>query len=91
MARYRSKDEVDLRWNQIRRRITKELDVQIANWREAALNHLLGEAWTEYARGLESGEVRVLEPVYSQFVKDALDESIDTDMPSSDEADVDAA
>lgn len=86
MARYRNKDEVDLRWNAIRRRITKELDVQIANWREQALNHLLTEAWTRYTAQLESGEVRALEPVYSQFVKDALDEVIDTDLPEEDAA-----
>lgn len=81
MARYRNKDEVDLRWNAIRRRLTKELDVQIANWREGALNHLLSEAWTEYTKQLESGEVRQLEPLYSQFVKTALDESIDLEIP----------
>lgn len=83
MARYRQKDEVDLRWNSIRRRLTSELDVQIKTWREHALNHILSEAWTEYTKQLETGEVRILEPVYSQFVKQALDEVIDTDVPAS--------
>lgn len=81
MARYRIKDDVDLRWNAMRRRLTTELDVQIKNWRERALNHILGEAWNEYTRQLEAGEVRVLEPEYSQFVKQALDEVINLRVP----------
>lgn len=83
MARYRTKDETDLQWNRIRRRITRELDSQIINWREAALNRLVTDAWTTYAAQLESGEVRELEPAYSQFVKDALDDAIDTQLPNA--------
>jgi hypothetical protein len=49
VARYREKDETDLRWNRIRRRLTRELDTQIADWREDALNKLLSDAWEKYA------------------------------------------
>lgn len=77
MARYRTKDEVDLRWNRIRRRITRELDLQIADWREQALNELLGGAWEQYKNALTSGETLELEASYTQFVSEALDGVID--------------
>ena len=77
MARYRSKDEVDLRWNRIRRRITRELDLQIADWREQALNELLGGAWEQYKKALTTGEVLELEATYERFVSKALDDVID--------------
>lgn len=77
MARYRTKDEVDLAWNDTRRRITNELDIQIKAWRERALNELLGNAWEEFKGALVSGEVLELEPTYTQFVREALDRSID--------------
>lgn len=76
MARYRQKDEVDLRWNKIRRRITRELDLQIADWREEALNELLGGAWEQYKKALSTGEVLELEAKYESFVTDVLDEVI---------------
>ena len=84
MARYRSKDEVDLRWNRIRRRITRELDLQIADWREEALNELLTGAWEQYKRSLQSGDVLELEEKYESFVKDVLDDviSIEVDAPA---------
>jgi len=72
MARYRVKDETDLQWNSIRRRLTKELDVQIADFREVALNSVLSEAWTHFAESLAKGERPALEPHYKQFVKTAL-------------------
>ena len=77
MARYRSKDEVDLRWNRIRRRITRELDLQIADWREEALNELLGGAWEQYKKALQTGEILELEARYESFVKDVLTDVID--------------
>jgi hypothetical protein len=77
VARYRTKDEIDLRWNRIRRRITRELDSQIADWREDALNKLLTDAFTQYAKSLETGEVLELEETYGKFVKAVLDEVID--------------
>ena len=76
MARYRSKDETDIAWNRIRRRITRELDTQIAEWREDALNKLLTEAWTKYVKSLESGDVLQLEAGYPEFISKALEESV---------------
>ena len=72
MARYRHKDETDLRWNRIRRRITIELDAQIKNWREEALNKLLSEAWERYVAALDSGEKLELESHYQDFARKAL-------------------
>ena len=77
MARYRSKDEVDLRWNRIRRRITRELDLQIADWREAALNELLTGAWDQYKDALGTGATLELEAKYESFVAGALSDVID--------------
>lgn len=77
MARYRSKDEVDLRWNRIRRRITRELDLQIADWREQALNELLTGAWDQYKKALSTGDVLELEAKYASFVAGALADVID--------------
>lgn len=76
MARYRSKDSTDLRWNNIRRRITRQLDLEIAEWREEALNKLLGSAWEKYAAALATGEVVELEAHYEKWVSLALDEAI---------------
>jgi hypothetical protein len=68
MARYREKDETDLVWNRIRRQVTRDLDTEIANRREEALNSLLSRAWDEFVRGLQTGEVRELESKYTGFV-----------------------
>ena len=57
MARYRNKDEVDLTWNRIRRRLTRELDTEIQNAREAALNQLLSKAWDDYTEAIGTGTV----------------------------------
>lgn len=77
MARYRQKDETDLRWNRIRRRLTAELDIQIRDWRDDALNRLLTGAWNEYAASLENGTVVELEAQYETWVARALNESVD--------------
>jgi hypothetical protein len=76
MARYREKDETDLRWNHIRRRITSEMSVQIAEWKERQLNKLLSGAWEEYTKALDSGEKLALETHYSEWVAQALGEAI---------------
>jgi hypothetical protein len=68
MARYRSKDETDLVWNRIRRQITRDLDTEIQNRREEALNILLSEAWDEYTKRLETGELVQLEAKYASLV-----------------------
>lgn len=80
MARYRNKDETDLAWNRIRRRITRELDTQIADWREEALNTLLSEAWIRYAKSLETGVVLELDAGYEEWVSKALESSIRADV-----------
>jgi hypothetical protein len=76
MARYRQKDQADLAWNKIRRRITRELDMQVADFREKALNDLLSAAWTQFAASLSSGDVLELEPDYEAWVERALTEAI---------------
>jgi hypothetical protein len=68
MARYREKDETDLVWNRIRRQITRDLDTEIQNRREEALNILLSQAWQEYVKSLESGELVELEAKYTGLV-----------------------
>lgn len=80
MARYREKDETDLVWNRIRRQITRDLDTEIANRREEALNILLSQAWDEFVKGLQTGEVRELESKYtglvSMIVEDVVPEGL---------------
>ena len=76
MARYRQKDETDLVWNRIRRRITRELDTQLIDWREEMLNKLLSDAWVKYADSLNTGTVLELEAEYETFVGKALSEHI---------------
>lgn len=83
MARYRSKDEVDLRWNRIRRRITRELDLQIADWREQALNELLTGAWEQYKRALSTGDKLELEARYERFVGEVLSDVIDVEVDAA--------
>lgn len=75
MARYRERDETDLRWNRIRRRLTRELDTQIMDWREDALNKLLTDAWDKYAEALQTGAKLELEAHYGAWVSQALDEA----------------
>ena len=68
MARYREKDATDLAWNRIRRRITRELDTQIADKREEVLNILLSSAFRKYAVGLTEGRIEELESHYATLV-----------------------
>ena len=75
MARYRQKDETDLRWNRIRRRLTRELDIQIADWREDALNRLLSQAWERFSEALSAGEVLEIEAEYETWVAQALNQA----------------
>lgn len=73
MARYRSKDSTDMAWNRIRRKVTRELDTRIQDWREEALNTLLTNAWDRYVVALNTGELVELESEYTAFVDRALD------------------
>lgn len=75
MARYRELDETDLRWNRIRRRLTRELDTQIMDWREDAKNKLLTEAWDQYVKALETGSKLELEAHYGAWVAEALNDA----------------
>ena len=72
MARYRTKDEVDLRWNAIRRAATARVDLEVKTYRERRLNEVLSELWTTFSRALSAGDVVELEPEYEQWVKDAV-------------------
>lgn len=76
MARYRSRDETDKRWNSIRRRITRQLDLEIADWREDALDKLLTGAWEQFVAALSTGDVVELEAHYEKWVSRALSEAI---------------
>jgi len=80
VARYREKDETDLVWNRIRRRITRELDIEIANRREEALNILLSTAWEDYVKAIATGELREIETRYSamaaQIVADLVPKAL---------------
>lgn len=80
MARYREKDEHDLRWNRMRRRLTMELDVQIRDWREEALNKLLTAAWDKYVESLKTGEPLALEENYETWVARAMNEAIEVEV-----------
>lgn len=75
MARYREKDETDLRWNKIRRRITRELDIQISEWREEALNVLLADAWRRFVEAMNDGEVLQIEADFHTFVSQAMEDA----------------
>ena len=76
MARYREKDENDLVWNRTRRRITRDLDTQIYDFREELLNEMLSAAWDRYVEALETHTLVQLEDEASRWVKEVLDEQL---------------
>lgn len=82
MARYRHKSEEDLRWNRIRRRLTRELDTQISDWREEALNSLLHGAWERYTEALNSGAKLEIEGDYKAWVEEALRKEVVVEIAS---------
>lgn len=73
MARYRTKDSVDLTWNAIRRAATARVRLETKAWEERRLNDVLSELWNRFEAGLHRGDVQELEEDYGQWVKDALD------------------
>lgn len=75
MARYRHKDETDLAWNKIRRRITAEVDLEVRNVREEILNAALSKAWEDYASALGEGHIPEVEGRYTELVKAILNDS----------------
>jgi hypothetical protein len=76
VARYREKDETDLVWNRIRRKITRDLDTEIQNRREETLNYLLSGAWREYAAGLQEGNLLELEAKYETLVAEIVSDIV---------------
>lgn len=73
MAKYRTKDEIDLVWNRTRRQLTRDLDTRIMNFREELLNEILSDAWEKYRVAMESGTLVQLEDDASQWVDNVLD------------------
>lgn len=73
MARYREKDEVDLRWNAVRRAATARVDLEVKTYREKRLNDVLTKLWNTFAVALSQGDIVELEPEYETWVSDALD------------------
>ena len=57
-------------------RITRELDIQIADFREEALNNLLAAAWEKFRKSLETGETVELESDYESWVERALEQAV---------------
>ena len=72
MARYRTKDPVDLAWNALRRAATARLDMKYRTLREEELNQVLSQLWTKFSLALGRGELVELEPEYEQWIRDAL-------------------
>lgn len=86
MARYREKDETDLVWNRIRRRLTRELDIEIANRREEALNVILSQAWDDYTKAIATGELREVESRYSTFASQIVADIVPQELTHGDVA-----
>ncbi len=76
MARYRSKDETDLVWNRTRRRITRDLDTRLMDFREELLNRALTAAWEKYASALETGSLVQLEDKATSWVEAILTQQL---------------
>ena len=76
MARYRTKTEEDLAWNQIRRRITRDFDTVLQDFREEALNKLLGKAFDQFALAQEKNETIHLEEEATKWIAQMLAEKL---------------
>ncbi len=76
MARYRSKDETDLVWNRTRRRITRDLDTRLMDFREELLNRTLTAAWEKYSAALETGSLVQLEDEATNWVEAVLSKQL---------------
>jgi hypothetical protein len=76
MSRYRTKDETDLVWNRTRRRITRDLDTKIQDFREELLNEMLTAAWDKYVDALETHTLVQLEDEASRWVDDVLQQQL---------------
>ena len=76
MARYRHKDETDMAWNRIRRKVTRALDTEIQNRREEVLNDLLAGAWEEFSLSLKQGTVVELEDKYEKLIGEIVQDAV---------------
>ena len=83
MARYRTKDDVDLAWNKARRRITAEVTIATQDVREEILNVALSKAWNDFAEALGEGKVPVVEGRYSELVTSILNDAVPKIMAAS--------
>lgn len=83
MARYRHKDETDLIWNKIRRRVTSEVDCEIRNVREEILNIALSKAWDDYTEALGEGKLPEVEGRYTSLVNAILQDAVPKIMEAS--------
>jgi hypothetical protein len=76
VARYREKSPDDLAWNRTRRRITRDLDTKIQDFREELLNELLTAAWDKHVAALETGSLVQLEDEASRWVDSVLEQHL---------------
>lgn len=76
MARYRHKDETDLAWNKVRRRITAEIDCAVRDVREEILNIALAKAWDDYVEALGEGKLPEIEGRYTSLVSAILQDTV---------------
>lgn len=88
MARYRNKDETDLVWNRTRRRITRDLDTKIQDFREELLNRMLTAAWEKYSAALETGSLVQLEDDATAWVDAVLTKRLVPVIEADDDGDV---
>lgn len=58
---YRRKSEAQLNWNAIKKAANARATLEAAIIRERLLNEYLAEAWTEFERSLQSGELLELD------------------------------
>jgi hypothetical protein len=61
VARYIEKNEADIAWNEIRRRVTYQANLAAANWKERKLNEILPQLQIQFEAALQQGEILELE------------------------------
>lgn len=77
MARYRTKDPVDLAWNKMRRHATMEIDMVFRDKREEVLNVVLGNMFEKFSSSLQKGVVLELEPGTEKFISEVINKALD--------------
>jgi hypothetical protein len=76
VARYRHKDEPDLAWNKVRRRVTAEVTIACQDVREEILNIALNDAWQKFSDALGEGKLPEVEGRYQKLVMAILQDSV---------------